>query len=74
LQAFADRKEVRSVTDTPNELMARLVGGLRISSRSISSLTRLFERAKFSTHEIDESMRIEALDSLTDVRDELEKT
>ena len=72
LQLFADRLGVRRETDTPHELMERLVAGLKIPGRSVAVLTRLFERAKFSTHAIDEPMRTEALEALTDVRDELE--
>ena len=35
-------------------------------------MTDLFERAKFSTHEIDESMRERAISALASVRDDLQ--
>jgi hypothetical protein len=34
-------------------------------------LTALFERAKFSTHQIDPGMKNDAIDALVTVRDEL---
>jgi hypothetical protein len=73
MQALADRLGARRDTDTPLELMDRLVAGLHVPRGSIGALTSLFEKAKFSTHEIDESMRTEALQALTDVRDGLEE-
>jgi hypothetical protein len=72
LQAVADSVEARRVTDTPAELMETLVGRYEVNSFDVGVLTSLFERAKFSTHEIDEGMRAEALRALTDVRSQLE--
>ena len=58
-------------SDTPFEVLARLLVQVRVSEVSARRLTELFEEAKFSTREIDENMRREALDALTRVRDEL---
>lgn len=58
-------------SDTPFEVLGRLLRELSVSEASARRLTELFEEAKFSTREIDEAMRLEALDALTQVRDEL---
>jgi hypothetical protein len=73
LQALADRIGAHRETDTPLELMDRLAGDSNVSRKSLGTLTSLFERAKFSRHEIDESMRVEALDALTDVNEQLDE-
>jgi hypothetical protein len=72
LQMLAGSMEAHRDTDTPAELMERLVEGYDVNTFDLSVLTSLFERAKFSTHEIDEGMRGEALRALTDVRAQLE--
>ena len=58
-------------SDTPFEVLAHLLVHARVSEVSARRLTELFEEAKFSTKAIDETMRREALDALTQVRDEL---
>ena len=58
-------------SDTPFELLVRLLRQVRVSESSARRLTELFEEAKFSIRDIDEPMRREALDALTQVRDEL---
>jgi Domain of unknown function (DUF4129) len=57
--------------EAPLEYVARALRDLEVGERSVRRLTDLFERAKFSTHEIDESMRTEAIAALGRVRDEL---
>jgi len=42
-----------------------------VSHRSIARLTALFERAKFSQHEVDTGMKEEAISALETTRDEL---
>ena len=59
-------------SDTPFELLSRLLLEREVSSESARRLTELFEEAKFSTRSIDESMRVEALEALIDVRSELQ--
>jgi hypothetical protein len=71
LQDLADRIGARRDADTPAELMSRLIGTSDVPPAAVSSLTVLFERAKFSTHEIDEGMRDEALRSLREIREGL---
>ena len=68
LQDLSDHVGVRRDSDTPYELLDRLVKDTKVPRADIDSLTNLFERAKFSTHEIDESMRSEALRALKEVR------
>jgi hypothetical protein len=62
----------RSVAEAPLEYLARmLLELLHTSADAVSKLTALFERAKFSHHEIDAGMKDEAIDALVSVRDEL---
>lgn len=61
----------RRPSETPYEYLARALGSLHASAASVTRLTDLFERAKFSQHVPDESMRAGAVDALLAVRDEL---
>jgi len=68
---FAARGFARDPAETSMEYLARCVGELRASGAALGRLTGLFQRAKFSTHAIDQPMRDEAIQALTQVRDEL---
>jgi Domain of unknown function (DUF4129) len=62
----------RSAAEAPREYLARILRDfLEASADAVSKLTALFERAKFSTHEIDPGMKNDAIDALVEVRDEL---
>lgn len=61
----------RTPSEAPLEYLARVLIDLEASRGSVFELTALFERAKFSLHEVDEDMKHEAIASLTAVRDEL---
>lgn len=61
----------RTPSEAPLEYLARVLIDLEASRDSVFELTALFERAKFSLHEVDEEMKHEAISSLTAVRDEL---
>lgn len=61
----------RRPAEAPLEYLARALRSLDASGPAVTRLTDLFERAKFSQHEPDESMRAEAIDALVAVRDEL---
>jgi NADH:ubiquinone oxidoreductase subunit 5 (subunit L)/multisubunit Na+/H+ antiporter MnhA subunit len=61
----------RLLADTPTEFLARVLQRRAVSAASVSQLTALFERARFSPHEVDEQMREEALAALEQVRSEL---
>jgi uncharacterized protein DUF4129 len=60
--------------EAPLEYLARVLHELRVRSGAVLALTELFERAKFSRHEIDAEMKDEAIGALIAVRDDLEAT
>ncbi len=69
LQSAADEAGViRRPSDAPFELLERMLNSLGASGTAARRLTELFERARFSNHEIDEAMRKQALQALTEVR------
>ncbi len=59
-------------SDTPFELLERALVARRVDGESARTLTELFERAKFSHHQVNESTRQEALRALRAVQRELE--
>ena len=61
----------RVPSEAPLEYLARVLIDLDASRDSVFELTALFERAKFSPHDVDEEMKTEAIAALTAVRDEL---
>lgn len=63
----------RAPSEAPLEYLARVLIDLEASRDSVFELTALFERAKFSLHDVDEEMKHEAIASLTAVRDELRR-
>lgn len=70
-RALATQGFARRPSETPEELLSRLLGRLEVSDESIRRLTDLFERAKFSQHNVDSAMKDEAIAALQQVRDEL---
>ncbi|MFL5937016.1 MAG: DUF4129 domain-containing protein [Gaiellaceae bacterium] len=70
-QLFAARGFARDPAETSMEFLSRCVGELRASGAALGRLTGLFQRAKFSPHEVGRPMRDEAIEALTEVRDEL---
>jgi uncharacterized protein DUF4129 len=61
----------RDPSEAPHEYLARVLAELDASAGSVSRLTDLFERAKFSPHLVDLAMKEEAIDALVRLRDEL---
>ena len=57
--------------EAPLEYLARVLRELDVRPEAAHALTELFERARFSQHEIDSAMRAEAIASLQAVRDDL---
>jgi hypothetical protein len=53
------------------EYLDRVLPELRASGAALGRLTALFQWAKFSAHEVDGTMRDEAIGALVEVRDEL---
>ena len=68
---LARRGHGRKPAETPFEYLSRILLSLRVRGGAVRELTELFERAKFSTHEIDDGMKARAISSLVSVRDDL---
>ncbi len=63
----------REEHETPLEYVARVLDSLRVSSFAVRRLVQLFERAKFSPHTIETSMKDDAIEALAGLRAELEQ-
>ncbi|MDQ3875314.1 MAG: DUF4129 domain-containing protein [Actinomycetota bacterium] len=61
----------RHRAEAPLEYLARVLLDLHASERAVRRLTDLFEKAKFSAHEIDAEMKQEAIVALEGLRDDL---
>jgi hypothetical protein len=57
--------------EAPLEYLERVLLELRASAEAVSHLTGLFERAKFSHHEIGPGLKEEAIEAVETLRDEL---
>ncbi len=68
---FASYGLGRDPAEAPVEYLERVLPELRASGAALGRLTNLFEWAKFSAHDVDHSMRDEAIAALLEVRDEL---
>jgi hypothetical protein len=69
---LAQHGHPRHPSEAPFEYLARILLRLRVRAAAVSDLTELFERAKFSTHEIDQPMKERAIAALLSVRDDLQ--
>ena len=58
----------RKRSDTPIEFLSRALAAVLGISTDAGRLTYLFEFAKFSPHDVDESMRADALSALLNIR------
>jgi hypothetical protein len=70
-RALARHGFARFRAEAPLEYLARVLRELQVRSGAVLALTELFERAKFSRHEIDADMKEEAIGALIAVRDDL---
>lgn len=62
----------RAAAETPLEYLGRVLRELlHTSADAVARLTSLFERAKFSPHDIDPGMKNDAIEALVEMRDEL---
>jgi hypothetical protein len=68
---LASRGFARRSAEAPFEYLARILRELNVRDSAVRSLTRLFEYAKFSPHEIGEELREEAISALLAVREDL---
>lgn len=71
-RTLAARGFPRRESEAPLEYLGRILGIVGGSGHSARRLTRLFERARFSPHEIDQRMKDDAIESLIGLRAELE--
>jgi len=62
----------RRESEAPLEYLARMLDVIHASAHSARRLTKLFERARFSPHEIDGRMKEDAIEALSGLRAELE--
>jgi uncharacterized membrane protein YhaH (DUF805 family) len=69
--ALATAGMERRPSEAPLEFLGRVLVERDVVGSSATRLTSLFERARFSTHAIDESMRADALGALREVRVQL---
>jgi hypothetical protein len=71
-RTFAAYGVSREEAEAPQEYVERVLDRLQVSSFAVQRLARLFERAKFSEHEIDVGMKDDAIEALVGLRAELE--
>ncbi len=61
----------RRAAESPREYLRRAIGSLEVSAASLTTLTGLFERARFSVRSIGPTQRDQAIAALQQMRDEL---
>ncbi len=61
----------RRPSETPVEYLGRILRDLTSRHDAVARLTGLFEEAKFSRHEIDTTMKHDAIEALRTIRDDL---
>lgn len=69
--ALAEAGLPRNPAEAPREYLGRVLPEVGAQNRSVTRLTGLFERAKFSPHTIDAAMKEEAIRALESLRDDL---
>jgi uncharacterized membrane protein YidH (DUF202 family) len=70
-RVLAVKGVARRESETPDEYLVRVLGGLELTPDAICRLTALFTEAKFSHHDVDSTMKESAIGALEQVRDEL---
>jgi Domain of unknown function (DUF4129) len=71
-RTLAARGFPRDESEAPHEYLGRILGIVEGSGHSVRRLTRLFERARFSPHDVDQKMKDDAIESLVGLRAQLE--
>jgi hypothetical protein len=71
-RTFAAYGVPREESEAPLEYVERVLDRLSVSSFATKRITHLFSRAKFSPHEIEASMKDDAIEALAGLRAELE--
>ena len=70
-RTLAARGFPREEHEAPGEYLERILEVAGGSGHSVRRITKLFERARFSEHDIDQAMKEDAIESLTGLRAEL---
>ncbi len=70
--ALSEAGQPRHAPESPREYLRRALGSLEVSAGPLTTLTGLFERARFSTRRIGPVQRDEAIGALRRMRDELQ--
>lgn len=70
-RALAEHGYARRPSEAPFEYLARILGELAVRADAVRALTELFERAKFSTHAVDDVMKQRAISALLAIKDDL---
>ena len=70
-RTLAARGFPRHEHEAPLEYLGRILGIIEGSAHSARRLTRLFERARFSPHDVDQKMKEDAIESLVGLRAQL---
>ena len=73
-RALAAAGHPRVQSDAPGEYLGRVLRDADVTPAAVARLTTLFAAAKFSQHEVGEEMRIEAIEALEEVREDLRVT
>ncbi len=71
-RVFATHGLGRLPAEAPLEYVARVLRTLHVRESAVQSLTRLFEYAKFSSHDIDTTLKEEAIAALVAVSEDLQ--
>lgn len=72
LESAAERAGMpRHPEDTPSDLVSRMLANRSISTKSLTRLAELYERARYGPASVDEGMRVEARETLAQLRNEL---
>nr|WP_309299492.1 DUF4129 domain-containing protein [Phytohabitans aurantiacus] len=70
-QAAAAAGTPRQATDTPTDLVTRLLAGHHISADVLARFADVYREARYATHTVDERMRTQAREALQRLRAEL---
>jgi hypothetical protein len=70
-RVMASHRLPRRPAEAPLEYLSRMLDDLSVRPEAARRLTNLFERAKFSQHEVGMEMKEEAISALETVRDDL---
>ena len=73
-RALERRGTRRAPSETALEYLRRVLLELTTNGEAVARLTSLFERAKFSSHDIDQPMKSDAISALRAIRDDLQAT